>query len=244
MLAHRKNIEWLCSSQYPVAYAHRQRSVALRAKTGSRREGGPSGLEVFRRLGNKAGCAAQTAIDHGKSPDTFLILAQDPLPLRLCTFAPLRSFLPAAGMSARDPLPKEPYARSSPSPPPPPTPPAKALGARGSQAVGFVLWVLICRRLGGAGCAAQTTIEQGKSPDTFLISARDPLPLRLCTFAPLRSFLPAAGMSARDPLPKEPYARSSPSPPPPPSPPAKALGARGSQAVGFAFWVLICRRVS
>jgi hypothetical protein len=121
--------------------------------------------------------------------------------LYLCVFAPLRSFLPAAGISARDPLPKEPYARSSPSPPPPPTPPAKALGARGSQAVGFAFWVLICRRLGGACCAAQPTNEHGKSPDTFLISARDPLPLRLCAFAPLRSFLPAAGISARDPLP-------------------------------------------
>jgi hypothetical protein len=44
-------------------------------------------------------------------------------------------------------------------------------------------------------------IEQGESPDTFLISARDLLPLRLCTFAPLRSFLPTAGISARDPLP-------------------------------------------
>ena len=52
-------------------------------------------------------------------------------------------------------------------------------------------------------------IEQGESPDTFLISAHDPLPLRLCAFAPLRSFLPAAGISARDPLPKEPYARFS-----------------------------------
>ena len=59
MLAHRKNIEWLCSSQYPVAYAHRQRSAALWAKTGSRREGGPSGLEVFRRLGNKGVFATQ-----------------------------------------------------------------------------------------------------------------------------------------------------------------------------------------
>ena len=35
-------------------------------------------------------------------------------------------------------------------------------------------------------------IEQGESPDTFLISARDLLPLRLCTFAPLRSFLPTS----------------------------------------------------
>jgi hypothetical protein len=33
MLAHLKNIEWLCCYQGPVAYAHRQRSVALRAKT-------------------------------------------------------------------------------------------------------------------------------------------------------------------------------------------------------------------
>jgi hypothetical protein len=143
----------------------------------------------------------QTTIDHGESPDTFLISARDPLPLRLCTFAPLRSFLPTAGISARDLLPKQPYARSSPSPPPPPTPPAKALGARGSQAVWFVFWVLICRRLGAACCAAQTTTDHGKSPDTFLISAQDPLPLRLCAFAPLRSFPPAAGISTGDPLP-------------------------------------------
>jgi hypothetical protein len=116
-----------------------------------------------------------SAIEQAKSPDTFLIFAPDLLPLRLCTFAPLRSFLPTAGISARDPLPKQPYARSCPSPPPPPTPPAKALGARGSQAVwggcaysssqspggeggkrfgGF-------RRVGGAGFAAQTTIEHG-----------------------------------------------------------------------------------
>jgi hypothetical protein len=76
-----------------------------------------------------------SAIEHGKPPDTFLIFAPDLLPLRLCAFASLRSFLPTSGISARDPLPKQPYARSSPSPPPPPTPPAKALGARGSQAV-------------------------------------------------------------------------------------------------------------
>jgi hypothetical protein len=87
------------------------------------------------------------------------------------------------------------------SSPPPPTPPAKALGARGSQAVWFVFWVLICRRLGAACCAAQTTTDHGKSPDTFLISAQDPLPLRLCAFAPLRSFPPAAGISTGDPLP-------------------------------------------
>ncbi len=33
MLAHLKNREWLCGCQVPVAYAHRQRSVALWAKT-------------------------------------------------------------------------------------------------------------------------------------------------------------------------------------------------------------------
>jgi hypothetical protein len=41
MLAHPKNIESLCCFQGPVAYAHRQRSAALRAKiqaTGSLRE--------------------------------------------------------------------------------------------------------------------------------------------------------------------------------------------------------------
>ena len=33
MLAHRKNLGWLCCCQYPVAHAHRQRYAALRAKT-------------------------------------------------------------------------------------------------------------------------------------------------------------------------------------------------------------------
>ena len=33
MLAHRMNTEWLFCCLVPVAYAHRQRSVALRAKT-------------------------------------------------------------------------------------------------------------------------------------------------------------------------------------------------------------------
>jgi len=33
MLAHLKNKERLCCCQGPVAYAHRQRSIALRAKT-------------------------------------------------------------------------------------------------------------------------------------------------------------------------------------------------------------------
>jgi hypothetical protein len=59
-------------------------------------EESPSGLEVFRRVG-EAGFAAQPTTEHGESPETFLISARDPLPLRLCTFAPLRSFLPAAG---------------------------------------------------------------------------------------------------------------------------------------------------
>ena len=74
-------------------------------KPGAGVRGGPSGLKVFCRLGKNAGCAAQTTIEHGESPDAFLIFAQDPLPLRLCAFAPLRSFLPAARISARDPLP-------------------------------------------------------------------------------------------------------------------------------------------
>ena len=88
MLAHPKNIKWLCCCQGPVAYAHRQRSAALRAKTkrldlyypksltrghpphpprplppsqSPGGEGGPSGLAVFRRLG-AAGFAAQPNI--------------------------------------------------------------------------------------------------------------------------------------------------------------------------------------
>jgi hypothetical protein len=32
--SHLKNIDWLCCDQGPVAYAHRQTSVAFRAKTG------------------------------------------------------------------------------------------------------------------------------------------------------------------------------------------------------------------
>ena len=34
MLAHREKTERLCCCQGPVAYAHRQRSVALRAEIG------------------------------------------------------------------------------------------------------------------------------------------------------------------------------------------------------------------
>ena len=71
MLAHRMNTEWLFCCPVPVAYAHRQRSVALRAKTGSRIS------------------TTQTA---------------------------LRAVIPLT--------------------PPAPSPPAKALGARGGQAVG------------------------------------------------------------------------------------------------------------
>ena len=105
MLAHGKNIEGLCCCQGPVAYAHRQRSVALRAEIGGSQAvwGGCIRID-FRRV-SEAGFTAQTPTEQGESPDTLSILARDPLPLRLCTFAPLRSFPPTAGISARDPLP-------------------------------------------------------------------------------------------------------------------------------------------
>jgi hypothetical protein len=60
---------------------------------------------------------------------------------------------------------------------------------------------IVFGRVGGAGITAQPTIEQGEAPDTFLIFARDPLhplPLRLCTFAPLRSFLPTGRIGVRN----------------------------------------------
>ena len=68
--------------------------------------------------------------------------------------------------------------------PPAPSPPVKALVGRGGQAawrfsVGWVKRAL----------PRYPPSRMGGLPDTFLISARDPLPLRLCTFASLRSFL-------------------------------------------------------
>ena len=94
MLAHRMNTEWLFCFQGPVAYAHRQRSVALRAKTKQPDlygrsttqtalravipltppppppqprpwwGGGAKRWEVFRRVG-EAGFAAQPTIERG-----------------------------------------------------------------------------------------------------------------------------------------------------------------------------------
>ena len=62
----------------------------------------------------------------------------------------------------------------------------------GTSRLGVCLCIHIFRRVGEADFAAQTSTEQGESPDTLSILARDPLPLRLCTFASLRSFLPTA----------------------------------------------------
>jgi hypothetical protein len=64
------------------------------------------------------------------------------------------------------------------------------------------------RRMSEAGFAAQPIIEQGEAPDTFLISAQDPLPLRLCTFAPLRSFLLVALRAVFPLTPPAPYSPS------------------------------------
>jgi len=50
-------------------------------------------------------------------------------------------------------------------------------------------------------------LEGGESGSTGLPY---PYPLRLCAFAPLRSFLPTAGISSLDLLPTEPYARFPP----------------------------------
>ena len=77
-----------------------------------------------------------------------------------------------------------------------------------------------------AGFAAQPTIEHGESPDTFLISARDPLPLRLCTFAPLRSFLPTAG-SLREIHYQTAFRAVAPHPLTRPLPPSQSPGGEG-----------------
>ena len=150
MLAHGKNIEWLCCCQGPVAYAHRQRSVALRAEIGrSQAVWGVRIRIVFRRVG-EAGFTAQThyrarrSARHSFDPCArsstfaslrlrafaFLSSRSRDLYGRSTTFAPLRSFLPTAGISARDLLPIKPYALSCPSPPPP-TPPANGPGGEG-----------------------------------------------------------------------------------------------------------------
>ena len=117
------------------------------------------------------------------------------------------------------------------------TKPARMLRL-GSSRLGVRLCIHVFRRLVQAGFAAQPTIERGESPDEFLISARDLLPLRLCTFASLRSFLPAAGSLREIHYPNS-LTRGLPPRPPAPSPPAKALGARGGQAVWrfFVGWV-------
>ena len=67
------------------------------------------------------------------------------------------------------------------------TKPARMLRL-GSSRLGARPCNLVFRRMGEASFASQTTAEQGESLDTLSISARDLLPLRLCTFAPLRSF--------------------------------------------------------
>jgi hypothetical protein len=108
-------------------------------------------------------------IEQGEAPDTLSILARDPLPLRLCAFAPLRSFLLTAGISARDPLPSR-----------------------------LCTFAPLRSFLLTAGISARDPLPSRLCTfaplRSFLlvagISARDPLPSRLCTFAPLRSFLP------------------------------------------------------
>ena len=72
------------------------------------------------------------------------------------------------------------------------TKPARTLRL-GSSRLGECLCIHVFRRVVEAGFASQPTIERGISPDNFSISARDLLPLRLCTFASLRFYLPAAG---------------------------------------------------
>ena len=91
------------------------------------------------------------AIEHGKSPDTFLILAHGPLPLRLSAFAFLSSnsrdlcARSTAQTALRAVLPLTPPRPLLPQPKPwgrggakrfgegAPTPPAKALVARGAR---------------------------------------------------------------------------------------------------------------
>ena len=87
------------------------------------------------------------------------------------------------------------------------TKPARLL-LLGTSRLGARLCIHVFRRLGEAGFAAQTSTEQGESPDTLLIFARDPLPLRLCTFASLRSFLPTALRAVFPLTPPAPYSPS------------------------------------
>ncbi len=83
--------------------------------------------------------------------------------------------------------------------------------------------------MGEAGFAAQPTIANvGELPDTFLISARDPLPLRLCTFASLRSFLPVARSLREIHCPKC-LTRGHLPHPPRPLPPSKPGGEGGAK---------------
>ena len=158
MLAHRKNTECLFCCSVPVAYAHRQRSAALWAKTGPSDfyypksltrghpprpprplspsqspggEGGPSGGRFFVGWVKRA-LPRNPPSSMGNRLTPFLTL-RDIHSLRV--FAFLSS---SSRFSARDLLPKEPYARSSPSPPPPPLPQPKPWGRGGGQAVGGV----------------------------------------------------------------------------------------------------------
>ena len=107
MLAHRMNTEWLFCCQGPVAYAHRQRSVALRAKTKQPDLYGRSTTKQTDLYGRST--TKQTDL-YGRSTTK-----QPDLCARSTTQTALRAVIPLA--------------------PPAPSPPAKALGARGGQAV-------------------------------------------------------------------------------------------------------------
>jgi len=96
----------------------------------------------------EAGFAAQPTIEHGKSPDTFLISA------RSATFASLRSFLPTAGNSARDLLTQTALRAVFPLTPPAPYSPGQSPGGEGEPS-----GLEVFRRVGEAGFAAQPTID-------------------------------------------------------------------------------------
>ena len=152
---------------------------------------------------------------------------------------------PNSRISTGDPLPKFLTRGLPPSPPPPLSPPAKALGARGGQAVfikrrdfgeinGTLRQKLQARRtIGTRAYRSQAAIW---SLGCFLCV--------LCAFAviarirwlthtgrqvPPSGLKPNSRISTGDPLPKILTRGLPPSPPPPLSPPAKSLGARGAK---------------
>ena len=104
------------------------------------------------------------AIEQGKSPDTFLILAHGPLPLRLCAFAPLRLCVPffqQPGSLREIHCPNSLTRGLPPHPPRPLLPQPKPWGRGGAKRSWGERIRIVFRRVGEAGFAAQPTIERG-----------------------------------------------------------------------------------